>query len=319
VSRSQTPDRTPDETTGRLAGTAAEPASTPTAQSRGGGARAQGARSSGQGGGSSGQAGGPSGQGARSSGQGPKAQGGRPAGKGGRSQGARPTGQGGRPGGQGGRPGGQGGRPAGHGARPSGQATRPKPGRHRLSASERAAIKRRKRVRAIVIAVVTVVVVGSITGVVLLRNASQDAAVRSLSVQTLPDQGRTHLASGGKYTSYNSIPPTSGPHDPTPAPCGVSTQPIPNEVQVHDLEHGVIMVQYRPGLDQAQVQELASLGRSYSSHVLVAPYPGLGKPVAVTAWTKLMTLDSVDTGKIRTFIDLYRQHGPEGGIPCPIG
>jgi hypothetical protein len=173
--------------------------------------------------------------------------------------------------------------------------------------------------RAIVITVVTVVVVGSITGVVLLRNASHESAVRSLNVQTLPDQGRTHLASGGKYSTYNSIPPTSGPHDPSPAPCGVSTEAIPNEVQVHDLEHGVIMVQYRPGLDQAQVQELASLGRSYSSHVLVAPYPGLSKPVAVTAWTKLMTLDSADTGKIRTFIDLYRQHGPEGGIPCPIG
>lgn len=327
MSRSPTPDRTPDETTGRPTGAAAEPASTPTAQAKGGGAGARGGQPSGQGGGR------PSGQGGRPSGQRPKAQGGRPAGKGGGTpgarptgqgsrpggQGARPSGQGGRPGGQGARPTGQGGRPAGQGARPSSQATRPKPGRHRLSASERAALKRRKRVRAIVITVVTVVVVGSITGVVLLRNASRDEAVRSLDVQTLPDQGRTHLASGGKYTSYNSTPPTSGPHDPSPAPCGVSTEPIPNEVQVHDLEHGVVMVQYRPGLDQAQVQTLASLGRSYSSHVLVAPYPGLTKPVAVTAWTKLMTLDSVDTGKIRTFIDVYRQHGPEAGIPCPIG
>ena len=291
MSRSHTPDRTPDEATGRPAGAAAEPASTPTGQAKGG-ARAQ-------------AGGGPSAQGSRSSGQGPKAQGGRPPGKGGRTQGARPTGQGGRPSGQ--------------GTRTSGQASRPKPGRHRLSASERAALKRRKRVRAIVITVVTVVVVGSITGVVLLRNASHNAAVRSLDVQTLPDQGRTHLASGAKHTGYNSTPPTSGPHDPSPAPCGVSTEPIPNEVQVHDLEHGVVMVQYRPGLDQARVQELASLARSYSSHVLVAPYPGLSKPVAVTAWTKLMTLDSADTGKIRSFIDLYRQHGPEGGVPCPIG
>jgi len=210
------------------------------------------------------------------------------------------------------------GRPAGRG-KPAGQG-RPRPqGRHRLSASERAAIKRRKRMRAIVVTVVSVLVVASIIGVVLLRNASRDAAVQGLNVQTLADQGRTHLSAGGKYSNYNSTPPTSGPHDPTPAPCGVSTEPIPNEVQVHDLEHGVVMVQYRPGLDQAQVQALAELGRSYSSHVLVAPYPGLTTPVAVTGWTKLMAIERADTGKIRTFIDLYRQHGPEGGIPCPIG
>ena len=207
----------------------------------------------------------------------------------------------------------------GKGTRPTGQA-RPRPqGRHRLSAAERAEIKRRKRLRAIVISLVTVVVIGTIAGVVLMRNASRDAALRELNVRTFPDQGRTHLSAGGKYASYNSTPPTSGPHDPNPAPCGVSTEPIPNEVQVHDLEHGAVMVQYRPGLDQAQVQALTTLGRSYSSHVIVAPYTGLSTPVAVTAWTKLMTLDRADTGKIRTFIDLYRQHGPEAGVPCPIG
>jgi hypothetical protein len=205
------------------------------------------------------------------------------------------------------------------GTRPAGPG-RPGPqGRHRLSAAERAALKRQRRRRVIVASVVSVVVVGAIVGFVVQRNASRDSAVRSLNVQTFADQGRTHLSPGGRYSKYNSIPPTSGPHDPNPAPCGVSTQPIPNEVQVHDLEHGVVMVQYRPGLDQAQVRSLEALARSYGSHVLVAPYPGLNTPVAVTAWTKLMTLDRADTGKIRAFADLYRQRGPEGAVACPIG
>jgi hypothetical protein len=172
--------------------------------------------------------------------------------------------------------------------------------------------------RAIVATVVSVLVVGSIVGIVLQRNASRSAALHSLNVQTLADQGRTHLSPGGKFGKYNSTPPTSGPHDPNPAPCGVSSQQIPNEVQVHDLEHGVVMVQYRPGLERAQVQSLEALGRSYSSHVIVAPYPGLNTPVAVTAWTKLMPLDRADTGKIRGFVDLYRQHGPEGAVACPL-
>jgi hypothetical protein len=99
----------------------------------------------------------------------------------------------------------------------------------------------------------------------------------------------------------------------------VSSEPIPNTVQVHDLEHGVVMVQYRPGLDAGQVQALEALGHSYSSHVIVAPYPGLPTPVAATAWTKLMTLDRADTSKLRRFTDQFRQQGPEAGVPCPIG
>jgi len=30
-----------------------------------------------------------------------------------------------------------------------------------------------------------------------------------------------------------------------------------------------------------------------------------------------MTLDNADTGKLRRFIELYRQKGPEPGIACP--
>lgn len=201
----------------------------------------------------------------------------------------------------------------GKGSRPAGS----RPGRHRLSAAERARQKRRRTIRALTITAVAVVVIGSIVGLVVSRNVAQQAAIRDLHVQTLANLGQGHLDPGGKYTKYNSTPPTSGPHDPTAAPCGVTTEPISNEVQVHNLEHGVIMVQYRPGLETAQVSRLEALGRSYSSHVIVAPYPGLRTAVAATAWTRLMTLDDADTGKLRRFIDLYRQKGPERGVPCP--
>ena len=157
-------------------------------------------------------------------------------------------------------------------------------------------------------------------GLVVQRSksqANQAVQVRALGVQTFPNQGQRHLQLGQDFTRYNSTPPTSGPHDPTPVPCGVSTQPIPNTVQVHDLEHGVVMVQYRPDLDPRQVGALQALGRSYPSHVIVAPYPGLPEPVAATAWTKVLALDRADTGKLRRFIGLFRQRGPEVGIPCP--
>ena len=192
-----------------------------------------------------------------------------------------------------------------------------KPRRRRPSAAERAAAARRRRLRIIAVVTAAVLVVGAAIGLAVQRSQSNARAVRALGVQTFANQGQDHLQPGQDYSGYNSTPPTSGPHDPSPAPCGISSQPIPNTVQVHDLEHGVVMVQYRPGLDPGQVSALEALGRSYSSHVIVAPYPNLPTQVAATAWTKLMRLDRADVGKLRRFIDLFRQKGPEAGVPCP--
>jgi Protein of unknown function (DUF3105) len=199
--------------------------------------------------------------------------------------------------------------------------SKPKPQgrRHRPSAAERAAARRRRRLRIIAWGTAAVLVVGGAVGFAIVRSQANTRAVRALGVQTFANQGQQHLQPGQDYAAYNSKPPTSGPHAPTPAPCGVSGEAIPNTVQVHDLEHGVVMVQYRPGLDQRQVQALQTLGRSYTSHVIVAPYPGLPSPVTATAWTKLMRLDRADTSRLRRFIGQFRQHGPEAGAPCPIG
>jgi len=183
---------------------------------------------------------------------------------------------------------------------------------------------------AVLVAVAVLVVVALTAGSVIRSHQAQreararDAQAAALGARTFPDLGRRHLKHGETYTAYNSVPPTSGPHDPVPAACGVYTTPISDPVQVHDLEHGVILLQYRPGLDPAQVRALEALGRSYSSHVIVAPYLRLpaAEPIAATAWTRLLALRSADAAgiaKLRAFIDLLREHGPEPGIPCPRG
>jgi Protein of unknown function (DUF3105) len=194
------------------------------------------------------------------------------------------------------------------------------------NANEDSANEHRQRTAVLVAVAVLVVVALTAGGVIRSRQAQREARARdaqaaALGVRTFPDLGGRHLKHGQSYTAYNSVPPTSGPHDPVPAACGVYQTPISDPVQVHDLEHGVIMLQYRPGLDPAQVQALEALGRSYSSHVIVAPYLRLpaAEPVVATAWTRLLALRSADAAgiaRLRTFIHLFRQHGPEG-IPCP--
>ncbi len=157
--------------------------------------------------------------------------------------------------------------------------SRPQPQqRRRLSATERARRQRRQRLRATASILAAVLVVAVAVGLVVQRKQADAQALRT---------------------------------------CGVSSQSIPNTVQVHDLEHGVVTVQYRPTLDPTQIATLQQLGRSYPSHVIVAPYPGLPEPVAATAWTKLLALGHADVGKLRRFIGLFRQHGPEAGVSCP--
>ncbi len=148
-----------------------------------------------------------------------------------------------------------------------------------------------------------------------------DAAAQ---VQTFPNQGRDHLTPGqtvqqilnGQY--YNSDPPTSGPHLPTWSDWGVFTQPVQNELQVHNLEHGGIVIQYDCSQGCAQaVNNLSAYARRYSAQqftgILLAPRSNLpeGSRIAVTAWTHRLLLKSFDRTKIEQFITAYIGKGPE--------
>jgi hypothetical protein len=132
------------------------------------------------------------------------------------------------------------------------------------------------------------------------------------SVRSLPIQGQQHIQIGQSHPLYNSTPPTSGWHYAQPAPWGISAVPIPNETQVHNLEHGGIMVQYDcPQGCPDIVAQLEAIARSYRSKVILAPYPGLERPIALTSWGKIAFLDSVDEAFIRRFIAENKDKAPE--------
>src|SRR5207253_10051135 len=48
------------------------------------------------------------------------------------------------------------------------------------------------------------------------------------------------------HVPYDSVPPTSGPHVPFVVAPGPYGSPIPEALQVHDLEHGHVLIQYAP-------------------------------------------------------------------------
>ena len=122
-----------------------------------------------------------------------------------------------------------------------------------------------------------------------------------------------HISETDTFAGYNSIPPTTGNHWAVPAEWGIYDEPVPNERQVHNLEHGGIIIQYDSedeGLI-ARLEELARSLRGFPSCVIVAPYPDMEHPIALTAWGVLLTMDDLDEAAIREFANFYRDEGPE--------
>ena len=123
--------------------------------------------------------------------------------------------------------------------------------------------------------------------------------------------GSVHIGVGQSHPPYNSNPPTSGWHAPQAVAWGSSRTEVPDEMILHNLEHGGIWISYRDPHDTALVEQLEALGSRYRSKVLVTPRPGNDRAVAVAAWERLLKLDAYDERRIVEFIAAYRNRGPE--------
>jgi len=96
---------------------------------------------------------------------------------------------------------------------------------------------------------VAIVVVALAAGLGIALGGGGGSSDSELSIggcvaQTFPDQGRKHATQLPKGYKYNSFPPTSGTHNPTPAIWNIYDEPVKQMLLVHNLEHGGIVVQY---------------------------------------------------------------------------
>ena len=133
----------------------------------------------------------------------------------------------------------------------------------------------------------------------------------------VPSMGNEHIYSNEVgLRTYNSNPPTSGPHLPDRAAWGIHENPIPKELQVHNLEDSGVVVQYNcdPTTPECKtlIDKLAQIVRRYESTVL-APYPGMSHKIALTAWSRIDKLNEFDEKRIVRFIDAYHgiDHHPQ--------
>jgi hypothetical protein len=192
-----------------------------------------------------------------------------------------------------------------------------------LPADEGPVVDERRNVR--LGAVVLVLLVG-LVGISLVRHRSSgpasspalSGALRAsleqggCTVDDRSDPGRNHVP----QTTYTVDPPAGGDHDPRPAPGGFyDTTDVPTDGHlVHSLEHGFVVVWYRPGAaSSATVDGLRDLARRHG-WVLVAPRPSLPTVLAATAWHRRLLCPDGASGPIGNFVTAFRNQGPEKGF-----
>lgn len=140
------------------------------------------------------------------------------------------------------------------------------------------------------------------------------------TVKALPGDHSVTTASGTS-PSWNTSPPTSGPHYQVPAIWGAYTEPLLPAQVVHNLEHGGVFIEYGKDVPQATVDQLKGFYDAHQNGTLLAPLPSLGSKIALGVWTTSSSQDS-GTGRLAmctafdekaysAFFDAYQFHGPE--------
>jgi uncharacterized protein DUF3105 len=139
------------------------------------------------------------------------------------------------------------------------------------------------------------------------------AAAAGCTLRSFPSEGRGHTTNP---VTYRTNPPTSGPHNPVPAPDGeYANGAPPKERYVHSLEHGRIALQYRPDASPAARAGLKAVFEEDRDRMLLfANNTGMPYEVAATAWTQLLGCPRYNArvpAALRAFRDAYRGKAPE--------
>jgi len=128
----------------------------------------------------------------------------------------------------------------------------------------------------------------------------------------VPVMGADHISVGSYEGTYNSNPPTSGPHYEQTARSGFREDTITDGHLIHNLEHGDIWVSYHPRIKEDAKMALKKFA---GLKVVITPREENDTDIALAAWGRLDSFNLengvVPEQRIRDFINRYINHGPE--------
>lgn len=127
-----------------------------------------------------------------------------------------------------------------------------------------------------------------------------------------------HIEWGMTGSGYASDPPTSGQHysvqGQAPTNWGIYSSPIPDEILIHNMEHGGIIVYYRPSAPPAEVEQLRQFIMAqpgYPKGYIIAPRASLPTDITLAAWEYYLPLFQYNEATITSFISAHYDRGPE--------
>lgn len=143
--------------------------------------------------------------------------------------------------------------------------------------------------------------------------ADFDAAVKAAgcTVKESPiDKGGDHIpATDPDPPSWDSDPPTHGPHDPSTAIWGQYDTEVAQRNLVHNLEHAGIVIQYGPKVPADQLAALRTAVLEDTEWMVLSPYAKLNDQIAFEVWGKLTECRKFD----QTVLDRFRSYRNKPG------
>ncbi len=132
-----------------------------------------------------------------------------------------------------------------------------------------------------------------------------------------------HTQDPKEKVKYDSNPPTNGRHFIVPADDGEYSKAPTDEQLVHNLEHGRVIIWFKPSLPRSERADLSALFNEDTYQMLLVPRSNMPYQVAASAWNgepapsgvgRLLTCDKTSDGMwdaLRAFRDEHRSNGPE--------
>jgi len=150
-------------------------------------------------------------------------------------------------------------------------------------------------------------------------------------VKPLPPKDKSNYHNDVKTltvpTRWSTFPPTAGGHYGQWAVWGFYRTAVNPRQVVHNEEHGAVVIWWGPDVPSATVDQLAAFYDGKTDGMFGTPITGLGKKIALTAWTgdpatysrhgdfgigHIATCSSFNAKAFAAFRDTYLGKGPEG-------
>lgn len=184
---------------------------------------------------------------------------------------------------------------------------------------------------------IAVVIVGAVTYFIISERAKDVAVTKApkgvAAQQAGCDEIEEHGIEGRNHVEedvqYEITPPTSGNHAETPADAGFYPTAVPEEPLVHNLEHGQIVIWYRPDASSETIDDLEAFVESANDPddpdvkrfgtqpLLAAPHTHVVEPrsYVLAAWGASQACESYSLEAINEFRTRYQGRGPEQVAP----